>query len=206
MNNKAGRRHQDGQTLVILALAMIPLLVMVGVVVDGGFAFTQQRRTQNAMDAAANAGAVMMVQNLPFRVKGQPQPISDAAVYNEIISVANTNGVTNPVPTAVYTDIHGDPLAGPVVVGSLGASSPPNDAYGVEAQGSIPFGTFFGGVAGFTGFTASARATAVAGAITSICDVHRPVRVYPCDLPYRADGLRQYERSRPHLALAVPMR
>jgi len=182
MNALAHRRRQDGQTLVIVALAMIPILLMVGLVVDGGYAFTQQRRIQNAADAAANAGAVMMVQNLPFRVKGQPQPRSDSAVYNEIVAVASTNGVAA-APTSVYTDIDGNPLPGPVVVGSLGAAPPPDAAYGVEVQGSIPFGTFFARVAGFTGFTASAKATAVSGAVTSICASTEPCGFIPVTFP-----------------------
>jgi hypothetical protein len=168
---------------VVVALALIPLLTMTGLVIDGGYAFTQQRRTQNAMDAAANAGAVVMVQNLPFRVRGQAQPRTDTEVYDEIVAVANSNGVTDTLPTAVYTDIDGNPLAGPVVVGSLGSVPPPADAYGVEVAGSIPFGTFFAGVAGFSGFTASAKAAAVTGAITSICPSTESCGFIPVTFP-----------------------
>ena len=59
-------RNERGQTIVVLALAMVPILAMAGLVVDGGWAFAQQRRTQNAMDAAANAGAIVVLQNIPF--------------------------------------------------------------------------------------------------------------------------------------------
>jgi hypothetical protein len=180
-SNRSNR--QRGQTLVVVALALIPLLTMTGLVIDGGYAFTQQRRTQNAMDAAANAGAVVMVQNLPFRVRGQAQPRTDTEVYDEIVAVANSNGVTDTLPTAVYTDIDGNPLAGPIVVGDLGAVPPPDDAYGVEVEGSIPFGTFFAGVAGFSGFTASARAAAVAGAITNICAATESCGFIPVTFP-----------------------
>jgi Putative Flp pilus-assembly TadE/G-like len=179
----AGRDHAQGQTLVIVALAMIPLLLIVGLVIDGGYAFTQQRRTQNAMDAAADAGAVVIVQNLPFTSRGQTGPKTDSDVLNEFLAVAAANGVTDPTPTAVYTNIGGDPLDPEVVVGSLGGAPPPAAAYGIEARGSRTFGTFFGGIVGLTEFTASSRATAVAGAITNICSSEEPCGFIPVTFP-----------------------
>ena len=174
---------ERGQTIVIAALAMIPLLLLSGLVIDGGNAFSQQRRTQNAMDAAADAGAVVLVQNLPFTSRGQAAPRTDADVKAQIIAVAKSNDVEDPVPTAVYTDILGNRLDPVVQVGSLGGSAPPAAAYGVEVTGSIRFGTFFAGIAGMTGFTASAKATAVAGAITSLCASDEPCVFVPVTFP-----------------------
>src|SRR4051812_38766443 len=114
----ANRNQQRGQALVLVALALVPLLLFVGLVVDGGWAFTQQRRTQNAMDAAANAGAVVLVQNLPFRSRGQTEPRTDADVAAQIAAIATQNGVpaTPGAVSAVYTDIKGAPLSPAVVV------------------------------------------------------------------------------------------
>ena len=78
--NRRSRGGEAGQTLMIAALAMIPLLIMVGLVVDGGMALANQRRNQNAADAAANAGAVLLMENLPFGLTGQPLPRTDANV------------------------------------------------------------------------------------------------------------------------------
>ena len=181
--NGTNRHGEHGQTLVVVALAMVAILLGAGLVVDGGWAFAQQRQTQNAMDAAANAGAVVLVQNLPFRVQGQAEPRTDQAVLNQIVDVAGSNGVTDLSPDAVYTDITGRPLIPTVTVGSLGAVAPPSDAYGVEVHGSIQFGTFFAGIAGLTGFTASARATAVAGSINTICATDEPCAFIPVTFP-----------------------
>src|SRR4051794_11097663 len=115
---KRPRDGERGQTLVIVALAAIPIIMLLGLVIDGGWAYTQQRRTQNAMDAAANAGAVMLVQDLPFRAQGQTQPKTDGQVAAEIVSSAQQNGIVDTPPTAVYTDILGTPLNPTVVVGS----------------------------------------------------------------------------------------
>jgi Flp pilus assembly protein TadG len=164
--NTSRRAGARGQVIVVLALAMVPLLIMTGLIVDGGYAFSQQRNAQNAMDAAAEAGAVVLVQNLPFRNKNQPQPKTDQDVLNAVIASASSNGITS-TPTAVYTDIQGNVIN--VTVGSLGGQPPPASAYGVRASGDVAFGTFFSSVAGFTGFTASAKATAVAGSINTIC-------------------------------------
>ncbi len=46
-----------GQTLVIIALAMVAVVAMAAVALDGGHAFMQRRRMQNAADAGALAGA-----------------------------------------------------------------------------------------------------------------------------------------------------
>lgn len=52
-----GRGRERGQVLVIFALALVALVAMVGLVLDGGSAFAQRRDQQNAADLAALAGA-----------------------------------------------------------------------------------------------------------------------------------------------------
>jgi len=46
-----------GATLVWVMLAMVALIVMAALTIDGGYAYVQRRRMQNAADAAAMAGA-----------------------------------------------------------------------------------------------------------------------------------------------------
>ncbi|MHB1319558.1 MAG: pilus assembly protein TadG-related protein, partial [Anaerolineae bacterium] len=48
---------QRGQTLVVVALSMMVLMLMAGLAVDVGMAYTDRRDMQNAADAAALAGA-----------------------------------------------------------------------------------------------------------------------------------------------------
>jgi hypothetical protein len=54
MRRRAGA---DGQIIVIFALALVALVAMVGLVLDGGSAFSYRRAEQNAADLAALAGA-----------------------------------------------------------------------------------------------------------------------------------------------------
>ncbi len=54
-------KHEKGQALVLVTLAMIGLVGITGLVVDGGIAYTENRDFQNAADAAAMAGALAKV-------------------------------------------------------------------------------------------------------------------------------------------------
>ena len=103
--NRRSRGGEAGQTLMIAALAMIPLLIMVGLVVDGGFALANQRRNQNAADAAANAGACSSWRTCRSVLSGQPLPRTDADVENAVVTTATTNGVDAATVVAYYTDI-----------------------------------------------------------------------------------------------------
>ncbi len=48
---------QKGQALVVLVMALGVLMGIMALVIDGGMAFQQRRSLQNAVDAAALAGA-----------------------------------------------------------------------------------------------------------------------------------------------------
>lgn len=50
-------RRERGQILVLFTLALVAIISMVGLVLDGGSAFAQRRDEQNAADLAAMAGA-----------------------------------------------------------------------------------------------------------------------------------------------------
>lgn len=50
-----------GQALIVIALALVGLIGFLGLVVDGGNAFLDRRKSQNAADAAALAGALARI-------------------------------------------------------------------------------------------------------------------------------------------------
>ena len=56
-------RDERGQVIVIFALALVALVAMVGLVLDGGSAFAQRRSEQNAVDLAALAAANDLIVN-----------------------------------------------------------------------------------------------------------------------------------------------
>jgi Flp pilus assembly protein TadG len=179
-----GRRRSEGQILVIFALGLIAMLAGVALVIEGGNAYQQQRSVQNAADAAAEAGTVVIAQGLGTNGVAK----SDANVASAITASALFNSIA---ATAYYTNWQGQPLdaSGNVVAKNLavqvgsapGGAIPPN-AQGVHASGTRTFGTTIGHVIGFNNFTAGAEATAVAGAPTGglLLPVVFPINITDC--------------------------
>lgn len=188
--NTNRHRNERGQVLVIVAVALVAIMAMVGLVVDGGFAWGKQRDTQNAADAAAEAGAVVMAQRLAGVVPAK----TDLDVETAVLLAGSENGVDP--PDAWYTDIAGNLLddTGAVVadradaakVGDVGVI-PPNAA-GVEAIGSQSFPTFLVRVIGFDQLTVTAPATAVAGYVTDVCSAEAGCDVIPVTVPVSVLG------------------
>lgn len=182
-----GRRNEHGQVLVIVAAGMFVIIALVGLVIDGGYAWGQQRQTQNGADAMAEAGAVVLARNL----KGFA--VTDGDVGCAIEQVASANGVTS--PAAEYTDVYGNFLTPAVTVGACGSGgSIPAGAQGVKAHGQRQFDTFLARVIGFNQFTATAAATAVAGVVTDVCSAQEGCAVLPVTFPLTAvtcDGTNQ---------------
>ena len=54
------RHGQRGQALFIFVIALVALIAMTGLILDGGAVFAQQRVAQNGADGAANAGTVVI--------------------------------------------------------------------------------------------------------------------------------------------------
>jgi hypothetical protein len=178
-----------GQVVVIVAAGMVVIVALVGLVIDGGFAWGQQRKAQNGADAAAEAAAVVIAQSL----KGAQ--VTDGDVGCAVEQTAAANGLAN--PTAIYTDWQGNFIVPQVSVGvcNPGGGNPiPLGAQGVKARGDRQFDTFLARVIGFNSFTTGATATAVAGVPTGICAADEGCQVLPVTFPLTAvscDGQNQ---------------
>jgi len=158
------QRAERGQVLVIVAVGMLAIVAMVGLVVDGGYAWVRQRDTQNGADAVAKAGTVVVQHYLAVRDNPWPTP-NDYAVACEVAQTAASNGVV--LESAEYVDYQGQPLLpSPVMVGDctvdLGVGIPAG-AQGVKAFTSETFDTFLMQVMGFDQLKTTADATAVVG-------------------------------------------
>ena len=164
-----------GQILVIVAAGMVVLVAMVGLVIDVGYAWGQQRDTQNGTDAAAHAGAIVLLDRY---AGGDPDPgwggSWDWGVHLAVQLAATENGMT--VPRAIYTDWQGEPLDPEVVVGpSDGLANPPDAAQGVAVEGRKTFEPFIAQILGFASFTANTAATAVGGNTPGPCEIENCV-------------------------------
>ncbi len=98
--------RESGQALALMVIALLALIAMTGLIVDGGNAWAQQRLTQNGTDSAAEAGAIVLVQYL----SGTTTPAGgwDAEVAAEANASAAANTVT--LDEAWYTNVTGDLL------------------------------------------------------------------------------------------------
>ena len=92
-----------GQMLVIAALALVAVVGMVGLVLDGGALFAQQRVAQNGADGAATAGTVVIAEYM-----GGATGRDNLAVYNAVAASALANGLAG--WAAEYTDDFGAPI------------------------------------------------------------------------------------------------
>jgi Flp pilus assembly protein TadG len=78
---------QRGQALILITFAMIALIAMVGLAVDGSMAFSDRRHAQNAADTAALAGAMT-------KVYGHEQKLSNGVIYSNLVLCRNGYGST----------------------------------------------------------------------------------------------------------------
>jgi hypothetical protein len=152
---------ERGQILVIVAVGCLAMVAMVGLVIDGGYAWVRQRDTQNGADAVANAGTVV-IQHYLAQVDSPPP--DDSTVGCVVEATAASNNVT--LVSAEYTDYQGQPFSPTVAVGDctpdLGRAIP-TGAQGVRATASEAFPPFLMQVIGVGQLTTVADATAVVG-------------------------------------------
>ena len=94
-----GRDGQGGQMIIFVAIVFLALLFVVGLAIDAGQLFSAKRTMQEAADAAAFAGSVVIYQN------GTTQQAHDAAVADAIKNgfkdgVSSTTVTVNAPPTS----------------------------------------------------------------------------------------------------------
>jgi hypothetical protein len=201
------RQGRTGQALVVMVIAILAIVAGMGLIIDGGNAWAQQRITQAGNDAVAEAGAVVLAGN----DAGQPTPGGgwDAAVANAVATTAAANAIE--VPVAYYTDICGTLLrpdgtkaTGTGDAATVGGGVLPTNNHtnpdcpsgvvgpvaGVQAQGHKAFESFVSRVIGIGSLNADTTATAVTGLLQGTCDsasgcvvlpVTAPVTVVTCD-------------------------
>jgi Flp pilus assembly protein TadG len=137
------RRRQRGQIVVLFAIAAFALILMVGLVLDGGSTYGQRRLQQNAADLAALAGA-----NAWLLDTGDATSKAAAATAMAK-AVTAQNGYTDALNSMVVT-------VTPQVYGAAGAQTVKVDVYDRHQNA-------FAGMIGMPTWDVSVTATAVVG-------------------------------------------
>ncbi len=147
-----GSKHEHGQTIILVAIAMIALLAMAALAIDVVTLYVARSEAQRAANAAALAGAKMFAAS-GFTSQGTNTTISSGDVCNAAKSAALTVAAQNLVA--------GQPAVAIVVPPCPGGSSllNPHITISVTRTG-LP--TFFARIWGKTSNSISATATAEA--------------------------------------------
>jgi Flp pilus assembly protein TadG len=145
------RSAARGQILVLFTLSLVVLLLGAGLVVDGGYAFSQNRKAQNAADFAAMAGTRIVGEALT----GIPAGAGIAAnVEDAVTSILAANNAQ--LVSAQYVN-----KAGVTLGNVVGASVIPPGTNGVVVNASTTWRPFFLGVMGVNSWSAGSTATAL---------------------------------------------
>lgn len=160
---KNAHKHQAGQSILIIAFALVALVALLALVVDAGNAYVQRRQIQNAMDAGAQAGALALAQGK-----------NSGEINTEINRFVSANGA-NPSDVRAYYVVQ-DANRNNIVVRDntilgYGAGFVPTTlnvggtqlpVVGVQVEGSKTFGTYFAGVVGVKQMPAGGASAAYA--------------------------------------------
>jgi len=159
--HQKGQDTQSGQSIVLVAMAMLGVIIFVAIAVDLSSAYGGRRTAQNGADGAALAAA----RQLAYQINNDA--FSDYAIHVELNDFAERNGVAdsdlvlanavNRHVEGVYLYEDGEPIPGAEIGGGL----VPGDAWGVEATTYITTPSYFGGVLGFDGYPVQATAAVI---------------------------------------------
>ncbi len=155
---KESSQAERGQVVIIMVFALVGLLVITGLAIDGGTVFFERRSMQNAADASALAGARELSNAI---CGGKSAPATDAAVFAAVNEYSRRNGAGG--FEASYTRFEGNSVVeySPRVL--VGSGMVPAGASGVAVTATITRSTFFMTLIGIHESSASAYALAVTG-------------------------------------------
>jgi hypothetical protein len=190
--NESPNDRQQGQSILIVAVALIVLLIFAAIAVDLANAYFHRRTAQNAADAAAFAGARELARMInTFDSDGDGYingVVSELPIQASMNDFAERNGIedTDGIPanhvntnvTGFYLKEEGSRLndgSDDIEIGALGLIHP--QARGVEAIAESLSPSFFSGIMGYDGFEIDAEAAVVfTGACADTCVV--PIATY----------------------------
>ena len=156
--NDLTRRGERGQVLVVVAGGVTTLLLILGLVLDGGIAFFNRRDGQNVSDIAALAGG----KDVASFHRNEPR---SGDTWDAISAAVAANGCTSTssVPCTWQAWYVGAGAAGPVDIQPVADNDAvPSNALGVRVAVNRRPHTYLVGLAGITSWNISNQATAIA--------------------------------------------
>ena len=156
-------KDSRGQAILIIALLLVVLIALMALVIDGGNAYAQRRRAQNAVDSSVLAGAQELTKVI---VPG----VTHQEIWAQIEDYAVLNGL-DAQPVADYVDawfiddageelLKVNPGSAALVSREVEMAGETREISGVKVEGALPFDTFFARIVGFDELTVHADAKA----------------------------------------------
>ena len=150
------RDNERGQILVIVAGGVITLLLLAGLVLDGGIAFLNQRDGQNAADTASLAGARLIAEHYTDPLVSY----TSAEVYAGVEATVEANGCLGAGTTCTWDAQYVNTSY--ASIGALGSSGTiPSGAVGVRVHVNRQPGTFLARLADIQSWNIDTHAIAV---------------------------------------------
>jgi Flp pilus assembly protein TadG len=176
------RGQQEGQTLVLVAVALVVLVLFAAIAADASDAYFGRRTAQNAADAAALAGGRALGEqsnNGSYNDDAIKAAMDDFAEQNDVLDTnASPADEVNDNVVGYYLDENGDHLT-EVPIGTAGDAFAA-EAWGIEAVTTITAPTFFGGIIGLDGMPVHATAAVMMeGVCAASCVV--PIAAFQLD-------------------------
>lgn len=171
---KRVEKREQGQAIVIMVFAFLVLVAFAGLAIDGGRLYAQRRKTQNAADAAAVAGAMKLAEYITkCASSGTP---NDNAVAMAIVNLAQYNGIDHFSPDghvdAWYVDDEGANLG--LVGWNRGI---PNSATGIKASLTLSDTATFMKILGYQDLVIISESIAMVGPISQVSGGVLPIGV-----------------------------
>jgi hypothetical protein len=151
------RENEAGQVLAIVAGGVTTLLLILGLVLDGGVAVLNRRDAQNIADIASLAGA----KDVANFHTGAPRASNTWSVVKAAAEANGCNGVG--VPCTWQAWYVGPGTGGPADISPVTqGGAVPSTALGVRVGVNRQPGTYFAGLAGIHNWNVSTQASAIA--------------------------------------------
>jgi len=143
--NGAGADAEGGAILVIFAVALVVLIGIAAIAVDGSFGFVQNRRAQNATDLAAFAAAQQLNSSTYCNGTAAPTTQTISAIIQKLVDDNDAGVGTNWNAQFLYAN--GQPIPGATFTPST-STQPPPGACGVSISAAPVWKPFFAGIFG----------------------------------------------------------
>jgi len=137
---------ESGAILVIFAIAMVVLVGIAAIAVDGSFGFVQNRRAQNATDLAAFAAAQQLDSSTYCNGTAVPSTQQIAAIIQRLVDDNDAGVGTNWNAQFLYAN--GQAIPGSTFTASTYSTQPPPGACGVSISAAPVWAPFFAGIFG----------------------------------------------------------